>query len=251
MSREDVEALERVYAEWREGRFGRADIFDPELEVTWSPDAMDAQGTTKGLSTLRDTLLQWFDGLEEVSFEAERVVDLGDQVLVVALMRARGRGSGIEVAERYGHLWTLRDGRAVRVQDFDPAGANVAVAERFLELGRTGDWSRLEMLAEDVLYLPIAEVTEAGEYHGRDGFRRYMELFFEGDWADGLAYEVREMERHGDAAIARVRLTGTGRASALPFGARVYVVFRFRDDGAIVSIEDYLDHDDAVRAAAR
>ncbi|HVE67958.1 MAG TPA: nuclear transport factor 2 family protein [Solirubrobacteraceae bacterium] len=250
MSREDVETLERVYAQWREGRFPDAAIFHPEIEVTWSPTTIDASGTTTGLAPLRDTLLHWFDGLDNVRFEAERIVDLGDRVLVVAVMRAEGRGSGIEVAERYGHMWTLRDGRAVRLQDADPDSANVATVERFMELGLTNDWSRLDMLAPDVVYRPIAQVAEAGEYHGREGFRGYMAEFFESDWADDLTYEVTGLERHGEGVLARVKLTGTGHASALPFGARVFVAFTLRD-GKIAAIEDFLDHDDARRALDR
>jgi len=248
MSREDLETLEGVYAQWSEGRFPDAEIFHPEIEVTWSPTTIDASGTTTGLAPLRDTLLHWFDGLEDVCFEAERIVDLGERVLVVAVMRARGRGSGIEVAERYGHLWTLRDGRAVRLEDADPDSANVATVERFMELGLAGDWSRLELLAADVVYRPIAQVAEAGEYHGPEGFRRYMVEFFESDWADDLTYEVTDLEQHGDSVLARVKLTGTGHASALPFGARVFVVFTFRD-GKIAGIADFLDRDDALRAA--
>jgi ketosteroid isomerase-like protein len=39
---------------------------------------------------------------------------------VVASMRQRGRGraSGAEVDHRFTHVWTLRDGRAVRLQSF-------------------------------------------------------------------------------------------------------------------------------------
>lgn len=249
MSRENVEALRRVYAEWREGRFGSTAIFDPDVEIAWAPEAIDARGTTTGVGTLSRTLRSWFDGLEDVRFEAERMVDLGDRVLVVAVMRARGRGSGIDLVQRYGHLWTLRDGRAVRVEDADPDRADVMAVERFLELGRTNDPTRLDLLADDVVYRPIAEVTEAGEYRGRDGYRGYMDDFFEGDWADNLTYDVEEVEPLGHAVMTRVKLSGVGHASELPFGARVFIVFTLRD-GEIVRIEDFLDRDEAVRAAA-
>jgi hypothetical protein len=55
----------------------------------------------------------------------------------------------------------------------DPGACCVAVAEenlelarRIIELGRRRDRRQLDMLAPDVRYVPIAEVTEAGEYHG-------------------------------------------------------------------------------------
>lgn len=120
MSGEDVEALERIYAEWRRGRFTTSEIFDPEVEVVWSSRGLDTISTTKGLEALSARLQRWFDGFEDVRFEPEQYVDLGDQVLVVVLMRARGRSSGIEVVDRYGHLWTMRHGKAIRLEDADP-----------------------------------------------------------------------------------------------------------------------------------
>ena len=250
MSQKDVEALELVYARWREGDFGAADILHPDVDVTWSPTVIDATGPTRGVEAMREMLVRWFEGLEDVRFEAERFVDLGDRVLVVALMRARGRGSGIEVAERYGHLWTLRHGKAVRIEDADPdqLAANVDVAWRFMDLGRHGDWSRLELLADDVIYRPIAEIAESGEYRGREAFRRYMDEFFAGEWAEGLGYECEMVGAGGDSVIVRVHLTGLGKASALPFDARVYVVLTL-EHGRIVRIEDFLQSRDAAHAA--
>jgi ketosteroid isomerase-like protein len=122
------------------------------------------------------------------------------------------------------------------------------LARRFIELGRRRDHSQLEMLAHDVRYVPIAEVTEAGEYHGRDGFRRYMKGFIESGWAEDLTWEAAGYTDHGDAVIVRIQFAGQGRTSGLSFDARVFQVLRFRD-GEIVSVEDFLRRDDALRAA--
>jgi ketosteroid isomerase-like protein len=119
MSREDVEALERVYARWAVGDLSDGEIFDPEIEVHWG--GLDTTGTTHGLVELYARMRVWFEALEDVRFEAERYIDLGDQVLVSVVFRGRGRGTGIEAAAHFGHLWTFRDGRAVRLEDADPA----------------------------------------------------------------------------------------------------------------------------------
>lgn len=250
MARADVEALKLVYARWREGDFATSDILHPDVEVTWWAETIDAVGPTRGVEAMREMLLRWFEGLEQVRFEPERFVDLGDRVLVVAVMRAHGRDSGIEVTGRYGHLWTLRDGKAVRIEDADPdqLAGNVDVARRFMELGRHGDWSRLELLADDIVYRPITEIAESGEYRGREAFRRYMDEFFGGDWAEGLDYEFEVVGAGGDAVVLRVHLTGLGKASTLPFHARVYVVITF-EHGRIARIEDFLQGREAVHAA--
>ena len=42
-------------------------------------------------------------------------------VLIQLRSRSRGRGSGVDVEARYAHLWTMKDGRGVRVDAyFDP-----------------------------------------------------------------------------------------------------------------------------------
>ena len=122
VSEADVKLLEGVYAEWAEGNFWTPDVFDPEVEIIWRRDAPDTHGTTKGIPVMGTMLKEWFQGLEDVRFEAERFVDLGDRVLVVVVQKARGRRSGIELIGRYGHLWTLRDGKAIRLEDADPDG---------------------------------------------------------------------------------------------------------------------------------
>jgi ketosteroid isomerase-like protein len=125
---------------------------------------------------------------------------------------------------------------------------NLELARRFIELGRRGDRRQLDLLGEDVRYVPIAEVTEAGEYHGRDGFRSYMKGFIESGWAEDLTWEATSYADHGDAVIVRIQFCGQGRVSGVSFDARVFQVLRFHD-GEIVSVEDFLRRDDALRAA--
>jgi ketosteroid isomerase-like protein len=127
---------------------------------------------------------------------------------------------------------------------------NLEVARRFIELGRRGDWSRLDLLADDVVYRPIAEITETGEYHGRNGFRRYMEGFLESEWADDLGFEGTTFRDYGDAVIVRIQLSGLGRVSGIDFSGRVFQVLTF-SGGEIVRVEDFLDRSDALRAAGQ
>ena len=57
-----------------------------------------------------------YDAFEDYRPEVEELIDLGDQVLTLAIEHGTGRGSGAEVeASRTAHVWTLRDGKAVRL----------------------------------------------------------------------------------------------------------------------------------------
>lgn len=125
---------------------------------------------------------------------------------------------------------------------------NVELVRRFHELARGPSWEQLELLAEDFIYRPIAEITETGEFHGRGGFRHYMEQFFESEWAEGLAAEPTSLRDYGDRVIARMQFAGHGRASGLDFTARVFIVHTVRD-GMIVRMEDFVDRAAALAAA--
>lgn len=127
---------------------------------------------------------------------------------------------------------------------------NVEIVQHFFDLARQGDWSRLELLAEDVAYRPIPETTEAGERWGRQAFRRYLEDFFGEAWSDDVGFGATSFREHGDCVIVRVELHGHGRASGLELSGRVFQVFTLRG-GEIVRIEDFIDRAAALEAAER
>ena len=42
----------------------------------------------------------------------------GDRVAVLIHLTAVGRGSGVEADTHYGHVWTMRDGKGIRVDGY-------------------------------------------------------------------------------------------------------------------------------------
>jgi ketosteroid isomerase-like protein len=61
---------------------------------------------------------------EGFRIEPERFVDAGDRVVVIEVRRGRGSGSGVEVEQRSGVIWTLREGKVVGMEtDLDPQEA--------------------------------------------------------------------------------------------------------------------------------
>jgi ketosteroid isomerase-like protein len=66
-----------------------------------------------------DGIREYFRDIEsawaEWAVEVERVAEGADgRVAIVMTMRARGKESGLELAERTAHVWTVRDGRLLR-----------------------------------------------------------------------------------------------------------------------------------------
>ena len=57
----------------------------------------------------------------EFQIEPERFIDAGRQVVVIETRRGRGRGSEVEVGMRSGVIWTIQEGKVVRMEtDLDP-----------------------------------------------------------------------------------------------------------------------------------
>jgi ketosteroid isomerase-like protein len=70
---------------------------------------------------------------------------------------------------------------------------------RFFEFTLKGDWSQLDLLAEDLIYRPIAEIVGTGEFEGPHGLRKYIEDF-ESAWS-GVTYEPTSIRAHRDTVI--------------------------------------------------
>jgi ketosteroid isomerase-like protein len=60
----------------------------------------------------------WLDAFDDLRFEPEEFLDLGDRLLVTAEVMGHGSGSGVAVSERVFQLFELRRGLVVKQEDF-------------------------------------------------------------------------------------------------------------------------------------
>ena len=69
-----------------------------------------------------EALLDWMDdgdeAFDDFSVDLLDLEELGDHVVVLMRQRGRGKASGAEVDDHITHVWTLRGGRATRLQSF-------------------------------------------------------------------------------------------------------------------------------------
>jgi ketosteroid isomerase-like protein len=79
-------------------------------------------GTTVEAYRGPEALLEWMDegddAFDDFTVELIEVEELGGHVLASMRQRGRGKASGAEVDHRFTHVWTLRDGRATKLQSF-------------------------------------------------------------------------------------------------------------------------------------
>jgi ketosteroid isomerase-like protein len=116
VSEANVELVRAIYDRFGAGDEGEAlALFDPDIEVQDRPEAPDPQVYRghEGVLGAIGVSQAAFDDLELVP---EEFLEAGDRVLVVLRFHGKGRGSGVPVDERLFHLWTIQDGKAVRME---------------------------------------------------------------------------------------------------------------------------------------
>jgi ketosteroid isomerase-like protein len=104
-----------------------AEICDPEIEWVETPERLDAR-TYRGHDGVLAAWTRWLDHWAEYSFELGEVEDHGDTVFVVAIEHGRGAASGAPGDASLYILFTMRDGKIARYQEFyDDAAARAAL----------------------------------------------------------------------------------------------------------------------------
>ena len=117
MSRENVEVVRAVLSAFRAGDRDKAlALVDPEVVIDATRRAFNP-ATYVGLNGVGQMLAAMDETWEEIRIEAEEFLDAGNRVAVMGRLVGKGRGSGIEVERPFnGQVWTVRDGRVVRLE---------------------------------------------------------------------------------------------------------------------------------------
>jgi ketosteroid isomerase-like protein len=131
MSQENVEIVRRIYAALDLSRRGSAstasvptepfgELIDPEIEWLGPREFPDLAEPHYGHEGVQRYLAKVAEAIEDYRMVPERFIDAGDDwVLVFSREGGRGLASGAEVETHLtGHLWTLKNGRAVRMQSY-------------------------------------------------------------------------------------------------------------------------------------
>ncbi|MFL5892516.1 MAG: nuclear transport factor 2 family protein [Solirubrobacterales bacterium] len=126
MSQENVEFLEGLFAGAKE--MDKQTLLDalPELiaqtcdpQIEWIEDPRRADRRVyRGHEGVRESFERWLENFEEYGFEVERMVDGGDKILVYAREEGRGSLSGGIVSQRIYAVYTFRNGKVARYQEF-------------------------------------------------------------------------------------------------------------------------------------
>jgi ketosteroid isomerase-like protein len=126
----DLDKLKALYEEWARGDFsGGDDLFHPEIstETFGMGEPMRGNNLEEFIAQMRRWLGAWERPLR---IEAEELIQSDQRILVLVHWTGRGKGSGAQVEGRGAHLWTFRQGVAVRFDAYRDRDEARAALER-------------------------------------------------------------------------------------------------------------------------
>ena len=116
MSEENVEVVRSIYDGWLTGEPGYEHM-DTEIAMVESktlPGAVEAYGIDAVRRYIESFAKYW----EDIRFEPQEYIDAGDQVIVTARLLGFGKHSGVAVERTWSYVWTVRDGKALRMDEY-------------------------------------------------------------------------------------------------------------------------------------
>jgi ketosteroid isomerase-like protein len=116
MSQENVEVVRRgleaaARNDWNEVMAS----VDPSIEWVEMP-SRGPDATYTGMGELREAISSWMGMWSQYDAEVVRYADAGDDVVVLFRERGHGGVSGAAVERELGEVFTLRDGKVMRVR---------------------------------------------------------------------------------------------------------------------------------------
>ncbi len=124
-SYENIKLLKSFYEAASRGEVGPArDALDPNVEwIEPNLPGLWFSGTHRGIEAVfKEVIGPTTEKLERFRVKMKKFYAVGDHVVAVGSFRGRGKATGKDLNAPTAHVWTLRNGKAVRFEAFhDPA----------------------------------------------------------------------------------------------------------------------------------
>ncbi len=117
MSRENVEIVREQFEAPNRRDFARPMAeWAEDIQVMSAREGDINAGTYSGREAVGEFFGGWFRAFEDIHFDVVDTRAAANSVAVAARHRAKGRQSGVEVAEDFFYEYTLREGKIVRIK---------------------------------------------------------------------------------------------------------------------------------------
>jgi uncharacterized protein len=90
----------------------------PEFETTIPSGLAVEPDTYRGHEGIRRYFDSFYEVMDEVHFIPDEFIQVGERVVVPVRVVARGKETGIAAEQRVFQVWSLRAGKAIRVEVF-------------------------------------------------------------------------------------------------------------------------------------
>jgi ketosteroid isomerase-like protein len=115
MSQENIEVVRGQFQAWTRGDlaavFERVDengVVRPIIGPEWH-----------GPQGFLEMAADWVEGFDEFTVKAEEFLDAGDEVVVRVHQEARGASTGVPVQVTFWWVYSLKDGKIIRLEMFE------------------------------------------------------------------------------------------------------------------------------------
>lgn len=118
MSGANLEVVQGVYAAYDRGDLAGV-LARLSEDIVWAnpyPPHVPLAGVFEGHAAFRRFVGAIRESTQSLAFEVREFIAQGDKVVVVGWERVIARPTGREYENPWVHVWTLRDGKGVRVQ---------------------------------------------------------------------------------------------------------------------------------------
>ena len=116
MSDQNIELLRPVCEQWAKGNFRpHPGVYGPEMEWGWSDEFLDLGPVAEEPGRRSDRLQSRLRSWEDWRIAPEDHLAAGDCVVVLCRYSGTGKESGVALDPPGAHVWTIREGRGVRL----------------------------------------------------------------------------------------------------------------------------------------
>jgi len=129
VSSDNLEIVQRGFDAFNErGVEGIIPFVDPEFEATTPPNLASEPDTYRGHEGIRRWFDSFYEVMDQIRWDASDFQQVGDKVVVEFTLRARGKTTGLDFGQDAVMVWSLHDGRAIRVELFETLDEALAAA---------------------------------------------------------------------------------------------------------------------------
>jgi ketosteroid isomerase-like protein len=122
MPQDNVRIVREVFEAFNSEDIARiVEFTHPDFVAEVSAEISTEPDTYRGHDGIRRYFDSFQEAMYEIRFQAERFWDAGESVVVALRLTARGRRTNIPVEQRTAGVWTIRDGRVLRIQAYSSA----------------------------------------------------------------------------------------------------------------------------------